>query len=180
MDAFETLVAEILESKGYWVQQSVKVKLSAEEKTKINRPSCPRWEIDLVAYRPRSNELIAVECKSYLDSRGVDLTHLLGGPHAKRYKLFTEPNLRMVILNRLLAQLQDQGLVHGSPEVRLAMAIGKIAGDPAALKRHFEQNGWLLFDTASLHTDLERLAKDGYVDSVASIVAKLLLRTRKK
>jgi hypothetical protein len=73
MDAFEQLVSEILWMEGYWVRTSVKVELTKDEKRKIGRPSSPRWELDIVAYSGRDNLLKIIECKSYLDSRGVAL-----------------------------------------------------------------------------------------------------------
>src|ERR1019366_2421900 len=71
MDAFEQLVSEILWMEGYWVRTSAKVDLTKEEKRQIGRPSSPRWELDIVAYSGRDNLLKVIECKSYLDSRGV-------------------------------------------------------------------------------------------------------------
>ena len=68
MDAFEQVVSEILWTEGYWVRTSVKVSLTKEEKRQIGRPSSPRWELDVVAYRGRDNILRVVECKNYLDS----------------------------------------------------------------------------------------------------------------
>ena len=67
MDAFEQVVSEILWTEGYWVRTSVKVSLTKEEKRQIGRPSSPRWELDVVAYRGRDNILRVVECKNYLD-----------------------------------------------------------------------------------------------------------------
>jgi Holliday junction resolvase len=37
----------------------------------IGRPSSPRWDIDIIAYKGAINEVLVVECKSYLDSRSV-------------------------------------------------------------------------------------------------------------
>ena len=67
MDAFESLVSLLLRRDGYWTATSVKVELTKMQKRAIGRPSSPRWEIDLVAYKPATNELLAVECKSFLD-----------------------------------------------------------------------------------------------------------------
>jgi hypothetical protein len=72
MDAFEQLVSEILWMGGDWVRTSVKVELTKEEKRLIGRRSSPRWEFDIVAYNGRDNLLRVVECKSYIDSIGVD------------------------------------------------------------------------------------------------------------
>ncbi|MFN0156735.1 MAG: hypothetical protein ACKVRP_01530 [Bacteroidota bacterium] len=68
MDAFESVVAAILQRQGYWTLTSVKVELTKEEKREIGRHSSPRWELDVVAYRGSDNELRVVECKSFLDS----------------------------------------------------------------------------------------------------------------
>jgi hypothetical protein len=66
MDAFENLIAMLLRRDGYWTTTSVKVELTKDEKKSINRPSNPRWEIDVVAYKGATNQILAVECKSYL------------------------------------------------------------------------------------------------------------------
>lgn len=176
MHGFEDLLAEILEEEGYWIRRSVKVLLTREEKHKIGRPSSPRWEIDLVAYSARENHLLAVECKSYLDSTGVVLGDLQGGKYAKRYKLFTEPVLRGVVLARLASQLFEQGFCGTGPRVTLALAAGKIKGESADVKRFIEDQGWVLFDAEWIRQRLYRASRAGYTNSVASMVAKLLLR----
>ena len=51
MEAFEQVVSEILWMEGYWVRTSVKVELTKKDKISIGRPSSPRWELDIVAYR---------------------------------------------------------------------------------------------------------------------------------
>ena len=118
MDAFEQVVSEILWLEGNWVRQSVKVELTKEEKRAIGRPSSPRWELDIVAYRGRDNLLRVVECKSYLDSRGVALRAFDGKDDAaaQRFKLFADEGLRNVVFNRLAQQLVDSGACAGSQE----------------------------------------------------------------
>jgi len=111
MDAFEKLVAEILWAEGYWVRTSVRVNLTKEEKVRIGRRSSPRWELDVVGYRGRENVLQVIECKSYLDSRGVTLA-ALNDPDAaadSRFKLFVDDTLRGVVLNRLHTDLAAIG-----------------------------------------------------------------------
>ena len=71
MDAFESVIAGILQRQGFWTLTNFKVELTKAEKRKIGRPSSPRWELDVVAYSGRDNELRIVECKSFLDSPGV-------------------------------------------------------------------------------------------------------------
>lgn len=178
MDSFEQVVATILDRAGYWVRTSVKVPLTAEEKREIGRPSSPRWELDVVAYSGRSNELLVVECKSYLDSAGVRATSFDGSKAEEetRYKLFTDPVLRRVVLGRLEKQLTDDGFCPQGTKATLCLAAGRIYGDPARLREIFQFNGWRLFERRWLVGGLQRLADESYDNSVASVVAKVLLR----
>jgi hypothetical protein len=73
MHAFEDLVGRLVRRDGYWVRHSVKVDLTKDEKGALGQPSLPRPELDLVAYRPSDNVLALIECKSFLDSNGVNI-----------------------------------------------------------------------------------------------------------
>jgi hypothetical protein len=181
MDAFEAVIAAILQRKGYWTLTSVKVDLTKDEKREIGRPSSPRWELDIVAYRPRDNELRVVECKSYLDSPGVDPMVFRGTKPAgeSRYKLFCDAVLRKVVLSRLEKQLVAAGSCLPKPRVVLALAAGRIAGDEAELNATFKKKGWELMGPAEIRCELEALRDSGYENSVAAVVTKLLLRPSK-
>ena len=181
MDSFEQVVATILDRAGYWTRMSVKVHLTRDDKHAIGRPSSPRWEIDVVAYSGKTNRLLVVECKSYLDSAGVRATSFEGPKAAEetRYKLFSDATLRNVVLSRLEAELAEQGFCPPGVKTQLCLAAGNIYGDPAKVHEIFKANGWLLFDRAWLITGLHALAKESYENSVASVVAKLLLRDMK-
>jgi hypothetical protein len=176
MHGFENLLAEILEDEGYWVRRNVRVTLTREEKQRIGRPSSPRWEIDVVAFREPDHHVLAVECKSFLDSTGVVLSDLQGGRYAKRYKLFTEPVLREVVLGRLAQQLVEQRLCGTAPRVTLALAAGKIKGESALVKQFCDEQNWLLFDADWIRKRLHHASRGAYTNSVAAMVAKLLLR----
>ncbi len=76
MNAFEELVGNLLERQGFWVKRNLKVELTAEEKRRISRPSCPRWELDLLAYRANNNELLVCECKSYSKTQSRQVANL--------------------------------------------------------------------------------------------------------
>ena len=175
MDAFESVVAAILERDGFWVRTSFKVRLSKEEKREIGRPSSPRWEIDVLAYRPGDNLLRVIECKSYLDSRGVTK----GGFAAdhKRLKLFNDRTLREVVLRSLEAQLIHDKMIRKRPKIQLCLAAGKIvASEQVWIQSHFQEHGWKLFTPSWIHDQLEILAADGYENTVAAVTAKMLLR----
>lgn len=60
MEAFEKLVGGLLERQGYWLRYGFKVELSKREKARIDRPSSPRWELDILAYKASSNQLLVV------------------------------------------------------------------------------------------------------------------------
>jgi len=177
MNAFESLIALLLRRQGYWTQTSFKVELTKAEKRAIGRPSSPRWELDLLAYKGSSNEVLAVECKSYLDSPGVGF---IGGQFQppERYKLFSEPRLRRVVLSRLGKQLEEAGATGPNPAMRLCLAAGKVArkSDRAGLVARFKTEGWGLFDEAWIRQGLADTSGAAYEDDVAFIVAKLLLR----
>jgi hypothetical protein len=177
MDAFESLIAMLLRHQGYWTMPSFKVELTKEEKRSVGLPSSPRWELDLIAYKGSTNEVLVVECKSYIDSRGVMFRHGKFEPE-ERYKLFTNGGLRSVVLNRLALQLQATGSCAPSPAIRLCLAAGNIAAnsDREGLARHFEANNWGLFDEAWVRRELRAAADKGYENDVAFVVSKLILR----
>lgn len=181
MDAFEQLVSEILWMEGNWVRTSVKVELTKDEKVRIGRPSSPRWELDVVAFHGSSNTLRVVECKSYIDSRGVSIAAFNGRnpKFAQRFKLFNHPELRAIVFERLRTQLAERGACPPDTLVRLCLACGRIASesDRAALQEHFQANGWELWDEAWLRARLKAVADSGYENQISAVVAKLLLRS---
>lgn len=175
MDAFEVVVAQLLTAQGYWTRTEYKVGLTKAEKRQIDRPTTPRWELDVVAYKAAGNKVLVVECKSYLDSPGVSAADLKpGGKWSSRFKLFVAPEIREVVLHRLRAELTEQGLCRPNPKVTLALAAGKVAGDAAALKAQLAQDGFEYFGPEWFRSNLRALADTGYENMVATVVAKLM------
>jgi len=178
MDSFEQVVAEILWAQGFWVRTSVKVNLTKAEKVKIERGSSPRWELDIVAYNGRNNLLRVVECKSYLDSLGVQAKGFdAESDNASRYKLFNDAALREVVFQRLQLQFCEAGFCPPNPSVKLCLACGEIdERSRAAIGRTFTEKGWELWDENWLRERLGRMAARGYENQVSAVVSKLLLR----
>ena len=180
MNSFEEVVGAILSAKGFWVRHSFKVDLSKEEKRQIGKPTSPRRELDIVAYKGATNEVFAVECKSYLDSPGVRFQDLSGSnqKNAGRYKLFNDLVLRDVVFSRLASQLSEAESCPSKPTIRLCLAAGRIASDAdrEQLRNYFAEKGWLLWDNAWIKEELNQLAQSGYEDQATAIVAKLLLK----
>ncbi len=175
MDSFENLMATLLEFQGYWTKTNFKVELTRQEKERIGRPTCPRWELDVIAYKPCENELLIVECKSYMYSNGVTCNGVAGKNQRDRgrYKLFNESGLLTVIKQALNRQLQLNGL---KPRIKLCLAAGNIRnGDRESILRYFNRRRhWLLFDKEWIVEALNKYAKLGYNNETASVVMKLI------
>ena len=184
MDAFERLIATFLEGDGFWVRSSYKVRLRPSDKARIGRPSAPRWEIDLVAYKAGTNELRLVECKSFLDSRGVSGAAFDGSNErfASRFKVFNDDELRRTVQRNLVRQLVLAGSCAPRPRVTWCLAAGKIASERSrhALKDLFESRRWMLMDEDWIAERLRTMATTGYENDVATMVVKLLLRVEQR
>jgi hypothetical protein len=180
MDSFENLMAFLLKKEGYWVFTSYKVELTKDEKKRIGRPSSPRWELDLIAYKAKNNTLLIVECKSFLDSHGVHARGLNGESkdEANHYKLFNSAILRRVVFHHLARQLTEHGLCRPSPKIVLCLAAGNIATakDKEELTSLFKRRKWLLFDDSWLRGKLKDVSDTKYENEIAAIIAKILLR----
>ncbi len=180
MHPFESLVADILRSEGYWVQTNFGVFLTKEDKAVISRPSCPNWELDILAYSPASNRLKVVECKSYLDSGGVqsamfDPKHKLAG----RFKLFNDSVLREVVFGRLLEQVQRMGLCPPGVLLELALVCGHVTdSNEARLTEIFGSNGWELLGPSWLRHHFEKMAVGGYQNNANAMIVKLALNSK--
>ena len=175
MDAFEQVVAEILWNKGYWVRTSVKVELTPEEKKLVGRPTAPRWELDVVGYRAFDNQLMVLECKSFLNSPGVSWDQVFGVVPSTRYKLFREPVLRETVLNRLCKQFEGKGMCASNVSAQLGMAAGNVyRNEEDRFVKSFDQEDWAFFGPKWLKQELEILAKGRYENQLSSVVAKLL------
>lgn len=179
MNAFEALISMLLRHQGFWTTPSFKVELTKLEKRRIGKGSSPRWELDLIAYQGSTNEVLAVECKSFLDSTGVVFRED-GFEPERRYKLFTDRVLRKVVLKRLAQQLVSTGACAKSPKVVLCLAAGNIARktDRSSLNAHFVRNRWRLFDPRWIRDRLREASKAGYENDIAFVVSKLLLNVR--
>lgn len=183
MDSFETLIATIFQKRGYWTWQGFRVELTAEDKRNIGTPSMPRTEIDILAYKPGGNELLWIECKSYLDSYGVRASSFeaTGDRDSMRYKVFTQANYRDVITRRLIAQVVDEGLTLDNPKVGYVLVAGKIYPKRAAdLKKHFDDqhvSNWKLYGPDWIIDQLKQLSQQQYENNLAMMVAKLIYRS---
>ncbi|MDZ4209979.1 MAG: hypothetical protein U1C56_02260 [Candidatus Curtissbacteria bacterium] len=179
MDAFENIVAKYLEATGFWIRRSVKVNLTKEHKRTIKKHSMPRPEIDLVALNFKTNTLLLVEAKSYIDSPGVQFSGVSGGSlkDAKRYKLFTDNVARRIISKQLLKEYVAMGLANAETKVNYALVAGHVKrGDEPAIRKYFNKRGWYFVPPSDLRSKILELAKSNWEDDEITITAKIALR----
>lgn len=173
MDAFETIVEGLFRQKGYWTWLSYKIKLDKDEKKKIGKPSMPRPEIDIVAYKPAKNELLWIECKSYLDSQGVKLDSVRA--ENGRFKVFSNKEYRRIVSEHLIKQIVSEGLVLPNPTLKYCLVAGHTyKKSRVELEAHFRENGWDLYNEDWIKERLREFSTRGYENDIAVVVAKLL------
>lgn len=137
----------------------------------------PTPEIDIVGYCGRTNTILAIECKSFFDSYGVNFNELCGTGKDDTYKLFRRTELRKMVLSRLAEELTQRGQCRPNPQVILGLVAGKVRkNEDAAIKHFFRQQGWIFRGPAWLRREVKRLAGVGYENEVMTVVTKLLLR----
>ncbi|WP_282169744.1 hypothetical protein [Ruegeria atlantica] len=179
MDSFEGLIRLLLDQEGYWTRISQKVNLTKEEKREIGKHSIPRPEIDVIAYRPSANEIIAMEVKSFLDSPGVKLTELdksYDVPEG-RYKLFTCGKYREIVFSRLKLDLIKLGLADHGTKIKIGLAAGKIySQDSAGITNLFCERDWLLWDPKFIANKMKKLSEIGYENDPYVLASKLIHR----
>lgn len=182
MDAFEQIAARLFEVQGYWTRIGYAVELTKAQKASIGQPSLPRPQLDVLAYKPATNELLIIECKSYLDSRGVSIAGFHGQPAAEKdvFKMFNRQPLRELVITSLLGQLRREGLLVGEePTVRLVLVAGKVhAAEEPKLRALFAERGWSFIGPSEVAAGVRAFADRGYENDVITIVTKVLERNR--
>lgn len=179
MDAFEDLVSQLLVEDGYWIIQSFKVNLTKSEKKKINRPTTPRPEIDIIAYKADVNIIYAIEAKSFIDSIGVKIDEIDIEYEIQegRYKLLTCSNYRKTVTKRLKHQLHEKGLINEKTKVSFGLVAGNVYQNKyEEIKTLYEKKRWLFWGPLEIKDKLENLIKKGYEDNAITMAAKLLLK----
>ncbi len=178
MDAFESIIAQVLENDGYWVKQSVKVELTPNEKeyVGIGRTS-PTPEIDLVAFK--GNELILFEVKSFLDSDGVKLNGITGVDlvDAKKYKIINNEAYKSTILEKIKTSMHMSEHV----KIKFGLAAGNIfERDRLSIINYFNNNSSLVLITPeTIARKLIKFNHNVYINDAVTMTIKLLTNQNK-
>ena len=178
MNAFETIVRVCLEEKGYWVRQSVKARISKEDKVALGLPSMPTPEVDLVALNVKENELLLVEAKSLLGSYGVYYEAVADEKDelAERYRLFTNRKFREVVTKALREDYLERGLINEKTKINYALAAGHIpSGNEPSILKYFSAKGWKLFSPSEIKETVKQLSKKVWQDDLIAMTAKLIV-----
>lgn len=179
MDAFESIIGQLLEEEKYWVRHSVKIALTVEEKRNIGKPSTPRPEIDIIALDIKENKIYLLEVKSFLDSPGVyyEAVTVEQEQQEGRYKLLTYENYRNVLWNRLKNDWLDSGHINSETSVSYGLIAGKIHKNrEEELEKYFEDKQWLFWGPTKIKSKIKQLSSKGYENNAVTIAAKLLTR----
>jgi hypothetical protein len=179
VDYFEGIIKTILEHEGYWVRQSFKVNLTKEEKRRIGKHSIPRPEIDILAFKPESNRVIAYEAKSFLDSPGVKVADLEKSYKIPEggYKLFTCANYRKIVFNRLKLDLIHLGMGTFDTEITLGLIAGKVYQTKSeAIRELLKRQSMEFISPEEIKEKVLKLADMGYENDPSIITAKILNR----
>ena len=179
MDYFEGIIKTLLEHDGYWVRQSFKVNLTKQEKREIGKHSIPRPEVDILAFKPRENRVIAFEAKSYLDSPGVKLAELQENHEIPegRYKLFTCDNYRNIVFSRMKEDLIELGMGTPKTQITLGLAAGNVYQSKSEeIRSLFNTNGWAFLSPEDIRDKVTDLAARGYENEPSIITTKRLMR----
>lgn len=119
----------------------------------------PRPNLDIVGYKARDNVLKVVECKSYIDSVGVQVSGFNGTKvkNQDRYKLSMTKSCERPCSSGCAYSLLRVAHAQPDADVKLVQVCGKIMGkDRERLNQHFKQHAdWELWDenVASLETE---------------------------
>jgi hypothetical protein len=175
MKSFESLVATLLVREGYWTYPSFKVQLNDDDQQLCGseqQEMWESWEIDVLAYRAKTNDVLLVECKSFLNSDGVHFPFR----QPKRYKLFINNRLLDAVKSAVRRELVERELCPTEPNVILGLATSKVASDKdrQRLQEKFHEEGWRLFDDCWIRQRVRELADQDYEDDLAVLVAKLM------
>ena len=179
MNAFENIVKLYLEEEGYWVRQSVKARISKEDKVALDLPSMPTPEVDLVALNVKENELLLVEAKSLLGSYGVYYEAVTDEKDelAERYRLFTNRKFREVVTKALRKDYLGRGLINEKTKINYALAAGHIhSGNEPHIREYFLKKGWKLFTPEQIKEGVKQLSTKGWEDDLITMTAKLILK----
>ena len=183
MDHFEWIVSKLLEDRGYWTRIGVRVELTKSQKRSIGKPSMPRPEVDVVAFKPKRNELVLFEVKSFLDSPGVKLKGLRGVRDGRpsRFKLLVDERYQRLVRDGVVRRFRELGLLRADPTVRMGLAAGNVpVGERDAVREFCAEREWEYLSPDEIAEWVEGLADRAYENSPIVLASKLIVRRRRR
>lgn len=176
MNQFEEISRYLLEAEGFWVQTGIKVEITPEQKRFLGKPTMPRPEVDIVAYKRSEDTLYLIEAKTYLNSKGVVYDNIVKRDFTwDKYKILTYSDFQDIVGGELKADLIKKGLIHSKTKVRYGLIAAKLykpkENDFYGLAK---ERNWFFWGPDEVKSRLSRLINLGYEDNPYSIVAKII------
>lgn len=156
-EAFEEVVATLLENCGYWVKRNVKLRVPAARALGFGNSA---FELDIVACRHSDPfEVLIVECKAYGRSGGVDwqtFSPPQNHHHRHRYRLFWSPDLR----NQITHLLQTNGIIPAAEPVYCLASAATVAASHPQISSYLREREMRLLDRAWVSDQLVALGEN--------------------
>lgn len=172
MEAFESVVALVLEAEGFVVSGAVKFPVTRRTAKAVHQEvQTHGYEVDLIA--ARADLLVLATVKSFFGSRGVAAEDVAGdGRYSTHYKLLNDVVIREGVTTAAAKR-------YGYPEgrVRLRLYAGRFAGPVQGIHeaRIRELPGFDVFGPEEIASKLLAVAASKqYRDSPALAAVKLL------
>ena len=181
MNHFEELCKYLLERENYWVRTNVKVDVTKEEKASFGKPTSPRPEMDIVAYRAKDNRLLILEVKSFLNSSGVHIEQVRQkDPKYDGYKILTGKKYQKVVSKRLISDFIRDGLIKPNPKVQFGLIAGKISKNQfSEFYKLSEERDWFFWGPKELKDRVIALQGLAYEDNPFVVTSKVMRELKK-
>lgn len=176
MNHFKELCKYLLERENYGVRTNVKVNITKKEKASFGKPTSPRPEIDIVAYRATENALLILKVKSFLNSSGVHIEQVRQkDPKYDGYNILTGMKYQKVVSQRLIYGFIRDGLIKPNPKVQFGLIAGKISKNQ--FNEFYElakERDWFFWGPKELKERVIALQGLAYEDNPFVVTSKVL------
>lgn len=177
IDTFEQLVGEMFEANGWWIRRNVLLGMPAEAGPEEEKRPARRCQLDLVAYKPSDGIVLAIECKAYLDSRGIGTHNLTGSARSRRVlRLFNDRDHNAWVGEELKRRYQELGLCRPGDRVRFALACARIVETRRdVLEAWFRERDFELVGPERIASYLRDMGRDRGGRTAPAVAARLLM-----
>jgi len=177
-EAFEDVVATLLQARGYLVARNLSLVLASMPSNKAG----DRCEIDIVAVKLGATpEILVVECKSTFGSDGLDWTNFAPPTSSRRthrYRMFWSKPMRDQIRSELIKHL---GITSSIPSTFCLASASTQRTSHKRIRAELRKGQMRLFDQAWLRREMRHVAgAKTYSNSITHFVSALFYHPERK